>query len=93
MDLLQLLQSQLLDPFRVGLIVALMFTQMRTAGSTGAIMPLAFGVLFVAVIAPMTHGGVGLLPDLRTFLVGIVSNIILLAIVYAIRAVVMRTKG
>lgn len=92
MDLLPLLLSQLIDPFRVGLIVALMFTQMRTAGSTGAILPLVFGVLFVAVIAPMSHGGVGLLPDLQTFLVGIVANIILLAVVYGIRAVVMRLK-
>lgn len=92
MDLLQLLQSQLLDPFRAGLIVALMFTQMRTSESTGAILPLVFGVLFVAVIAPMSHGGVGLLPDLRTFLVGIVANIILLVVVYGVRAVVMRLK-
>ncbi len=93
MDLLHLLQSQLLDPFRVGLIVALMFTQMRTAESTGALLPLVFGVLFVALIAPMSHGSIGFLPDLQTFLVGIVANIILLAVVYGVRAVVMRTRG
>ena len=42
--MIDLIQSQLLDPFRIGLIAALVFTMLRTRGATGTVLPLAAGV-------------------------------------------------
>lgn len=49
-----LLQSQATDVFRIGLLIALMFTALRNRPVTGMLLPLAAGALFVAVIVPMT---------------------------------------
>ena len=51
----ELIQSQLMDPFRIGLIVALVYTMFRTRAATGTAVPLALGVVFVAVILPSTQ--------------------------------------
>ena len=53
--MIELIQSQLLDPFRIGLIVALVFTMFRTRAATGTFIPLTAGVIFVAVILPATQ--------------------------------------
>jgi hypothetical protein len=45
-----LVLSQLGDLFRIGLIVALVVTMRRTAAVTGRVVPLALGVVFVAVM-------------------------------------------
>lgn len=87
----EILLSQLTDPFRLGLIVALVVTMLRTEGVTGRWLPLAAGVLFVAVILPMTtarglaEGGMA-----QAVALGIVGNLVLLALVMAIRQVVLR---
>jgi hypothetical protein len=88
-----LLVQQLTDPFRIGLIVALMLTAVRTQAVTGTIVPLLAGLLFVAVIIPTTlgpPGGAGLWPAVAT---GLVANAILLAVVLALRALVLRRRG
>ena len=40
MPFLDLLQAQLTDVFRIGLILALVFTMLRTQAVTGTILPL-----------------------------------------------------
>lgn len=86
-----ILLSQLTDPFRLGLIVALVVTMLRTEAVTGRWVPLAAGVVFVAAILPVTtargmaDGGM-----VQVVALGIVANFVLLALVMAIRHVVLR---
>lgn len=85
-----LIQSQLLDPLRIGLIAALVYTMVRTRAATGTVLPLALGVVFVAVILPVTQGATGLT---QAIAVGIVSNLIILGIVLALAMIVRRLRG
>lgn len=48
--------TQITDVFRIGLIAALVYTTLRTAATTGFWLPLAAGLVFVAVIIPTTAG-------------------------------------
>ena len=85
MTLIDLLQSQLMDPFRIGLIVALLYTAIRNQAVSGMVLPLAAGVVFLAVILPSTMG-LGAAVDLGLWTVigvGIAANAILLAVVWA----------
>ena len=82
--------DQLSDPFRLGLIVALVVTMLRTEAVTGRWIPLALGVLFVAVIVPTTIQAGSGEPVTTLVLVGIVANLVLLAVVMAIRHLVLR---
>jgi len=54
---IELVLSQLSDVFRIGLIMALVLTMRRTAPVTGRVLPLAAGVVFVAVLLPSTMPG------------------------------------
>jgi hypothetical protein len=62
MDLSALLVQQFTDIFRLGLLAGLVYTTDRTRAQTGVILPLAAGVIFVAIIIPSTmpSPGVGL---------------------------------
>ena len=85
MTLTDLLQSQLTDLFRIGLIVALLYTAIQNRAVTGMALPLAAGVVFVAVILPTTMG-LGAAAALGQWVVigvGILANAILLAVALA----------
>ncbi len=86
-----LILSYLLDPFRIGLIVALVLTMARNRAITGVVLPLAAGMAFVAYIIPATMGSAVPLRDALT--AGIVANVIILVVVFAVRAVVLRLRG
>ena len=90
--MIELVQSQLLDPFRIGLIVALVFTMFRTRAATGTLLPLALGVVFVAVILPSTRG-TGTVGLIQAVLAGLVSNAIILGIVRALAVFFRRLRG
>ena len=90
--MIDLIQSQLLDPLRLGLIVALVFTMFRTRAATGTVIPLAAGVVFVAVILPLTQGA-GTASLAQAVAAGIVSNLIILGIVLALAMIVRRLRG
>lgn len=84
--------TQLTDPFRIGLIVALVITMFRTSAVTGHVIPLALGVLFVAVILPST------LPSqsvefVDAVLSGLVSNAIILAVVLGVVTLLRKRRG
>lgn len=86
-----ILLDQLTDPFRLGLIVALVVTMYRTQAVTGRFVPLAAGVLFVAAILPMTTARGAVEGGIATAIaLGVVANLILLAVVLGIRHVVLR---
>lgn len=90
--MIDLIQSQLLDPLRLGLIVALVVTMFRTRAATGTVIPLAAGVVFVAVILPLTQGA-GASGLTQAVAAGIVSNLIILGIVFALAMIVRRLRG
>jgi hypothetical protein len=81
MTLTDLLLSQLTDVFRIGLVIALVWTAVRNKAVTGMAIPLAAGVLFIAVIIPATLPNAE--PMTRAVGVGIVANLILLGVAMA----------
>lgn len=86
-----LVLMQLTDPFRIGLIIALVVTMLRTAAVTGRALPLTLGVLFVAMILPTTMpSGTASFGD--AFLAGLISNLIILGPVLAIALLVARRR-
>ena len=89
--MIDLVLSQLTDLFRIGLMIALVVTMLRTSAVTGRVLPLALGVVFVAVILPTTMpGGSASLTD--AILAGLVSNLIILVPVLAAAALVARLR-
>ncbi len=89
--MIDLIQSQLFDPFRIGLIAALVFTMFRTRAATGTLLPLVFGLVFVAVILPSTQpGAANTLTD--AVVAGLVSNTIILGIVMAVAMIIRRVR-
>lgn len=54
MSPIDLILQQLTDPFRVGLLAALVATMLRTEAATGRLKPLAAGAVFVAALIPLT---------------------------------------
>jgi hypothetical protein len=86
-----LVLSQLTDLFRIGLLIGLVYTMHRTAAVTGRVLPLALGVVFVAVILPTT------LPQpnvtlMDSILSGLISNTIILAPVLLVAAFITRKR-
>lgn len=91
----ELLQAQLADLFRIGLIVALIATMLRTRATTGTVLPLAAGVLFIAAMIPLTTGQGLAAPLWMQIATGVVANLILLGIGLGLWALVekLRAKG
>lgn len=88
---IDLVYSQLTDVFRIGLIIALVVTMLRTAPVTGRVLPLVAGVLFVAVMLPTTmpspSASLG-----QAILAGVFSNAIILVLVLAVVRLVARLR-
>jgi hypothetical protein len=92
MDAWDILRGQLLDPFRWGLLAALVATMLRTEAVTGRLLPLAAGVAFVAAIIPSTMGtaeGAGLA---RAVGLGVVANLLVLAALLLAREAWLRLR-
>ena len=79
-----LISAALTDPFRIILLVGLVFTQRRTAAVTGTILPLAAGMLFVAVVIPLTMGFGAEAGMFKAVLAGLVANAVWLVPIVAI---------
>jgi uncharacterized membrane protein YqjE len=90
MPLIDILVSQLTDVFRIGLIIALIATAYRTRANTGLVMPLVLGVIFVALMIPMTLPSAGGDPLWRLAAVGVVANLILLAVAGGVWTLIRR---
>ncbi len=88
----ELLISQLTDIFRIGLVIGLLYTAFRTRDNTGLVVPLLLGVVFIAMIIPMTMPGAVGEPLWRQALSGVVANLILLGIVLAIWTAILRSR-
>lgn len=89
--MIDLVLSQLTDLFRIGLIIALVVTMLRTSAVTGRALPLALGVVFVAVILPTTMpSGAASLND--AIVAGLISNLTILGLVLPIAALIARLR-
>ena len=75
--MIELVFSQLSDVFRIGLIMALVVTMLRTSSVTGRVLPLIAGVVFVAVIVPSTLSGNSETLS-QEIAAGLISNLIIL---------------
>jgi uncharacterized membrane protein (GlpM family) len=90
--LIETVVAGLSDPFRIGLLIALYATMLRTQAATGSLIPLAAGVVFVAVIIPATMGHTG--GTLATsIMAGLLSNIVIVAVIAALWAIYRRLRG
>lgn len=84
--------GQVADPFRIVLSLGLVLTMLRTRAVSGTWVPLAAGVAFIAVLLPLTvDAGAG--PVLPAFLLGLVSTGVIVAVILAARALVLRATG
>ncbi|MBK4217771.1 hypothetical protein JJJ17_17700 [Paracoccus caeni] len=75
-----LIVQQATDVFRIGLLIALIATMLRTEATTGTLLPLAAGVVFVAVMIPLTTSAGALAPLWQQVATGIVVNAVYVAI-------------
>ncbi len=92
MNLTELFFAQLTDPFRIGITIALMLTMYRTRADTGTWLPLAIGVVFIAVLIPtVLYPGQG--DRVTAILVGLFSTSVLLALALVARTLVLRALG
>ncbi len=89
----ELLLSQLADPFRIGLLIALFVTMLRTQAASGTIVPLAAGAVFVAVLIPSATQSALLVPFWQAVAVGIGANVVLLAVILGAWSLYQRSKG
>jgi hypothetical protein len=93
---LEILTAQLTDPFRIGLIFFMFLTALRTRATVGLAIPLLLGVLFVAVLLPMTTGAnTAIVRDapIRAIGFGIFSNAIILGTIVAGWAIWNKQRG
>lgn len=78
--MIELFISQLIEPFRIGLIIALVATMRRTSAVSGRLVPLVAGLVFVAVLIPVgMQGGF----DAMRVGVGLIANLVILIVVLA----------
>jgi hypothetical protein len=89
MDFLGILGGQLVDPFRIGLMIGLLITANNTAAQLGRTIPLALGIVFVAVLIPTAFGAEphGLVPSVA---IGIVANLLIFAACQVVMGVAQR---
>lgn len=78
-ELTTLVTQALTDPFRIVLLAGLVLTQRRTAATTGLVLPLAAGCIFVAVLLPMAMRFGAEYGLAKAVGAGLVANVILLA--------------
>jgi len=88
--MLDLINQQLTDPFRIILLIALFGTMLRTRAATGTYIPLAAGAVFVAVILPLTMSKGG--DFMPTVLAGLVANVTILAIILGVWTIYQNAK-
>lgn len=93
MGFFDLFVAQITDPFRIGLLVALLLTAANTAAAMNRWIPLALGLVFVAVLLPMTTSQAGEGSTLWPIGVGLVSNAAILAVLLAAQAAYRRLRG
>jgi hypothetical protein len=80
MDIVGILIAQLADPFRIGLLVALLFAAANPGKALNRWLPIALGLVFVAVLIPTAMASDGEAEVTTQIGVGLVSNAIILGL-------------
>lgn len=88
MPYLDIYLAQLLDPFRIGLLIALVLTAANTAQTLNRWIPITLGIVFVAVLIPFSLDAAG--SKATAVVVGLFSNATILALLLAAKAVYSR---
>lgn len=78
--MVDILVSQLTDPFRIGLMFFLLVTALRTRHTMGMKAPLAMGVVFIAILLPLTTTAGADVARFAAIGLGIVANAIILGV-------------
>lgn len=82
--------AQLIDPFRIGLLIALVLTAANTAQTLNRWIPIALGIVFVAVLIPFSLGSADGHSTATAVIVGFASNATILAVLLAAKALYSR---
>lgn len=90
MPYLDIYLAQLIDPFRIGLLIALVLTAANTAQTLNRWIPIALGIVFVAVLIPLSIGADSAVDTPTAVLVGLASNATILAILLGAKALYSR---
>lgn len=90
MPYLDIYLAQLIDPFRIGLLAAMALTAANTAQTLNRWIPIALGIVFVAVLIPYSIGANASIDTTTTVLVGIVSNATITAVLMGAKAAYSR---
>lgn len=88
----QIIVSQFADPFRIILLIGLVWTMMRTRSASGTLIPLAAGIVFVAVLIPMTMTAANGIPAQDQILAGLVTNTVITGIILGIWEAINRAR-
>jgi hypothetical protein len=80
MDIFRILIEQLADPFRIALLVALLFAAANPGGALNRWLPIALGLVFVAVLIPTALASDGEEAVSAQIGVGLLSNAIILGL-------------
>ena len=91
MEFVNILIAQLADPFRIGLLVALLFTAQNTSGALNRWLPIGLGLVFVAVIIPTALASESA-PVGTEIGVGVVANAAVLAVMLGAQAIFERAR-
>jgi hypothetical protein len=94
--MLETLAAQLTDPFRIGLLFCMFLTALRTRDTVGLAIPLVLGVVFIAVLLPMTTGAntaLGRDAPMTAIGFGIFSNAIILGTIFAGWTIWIKQRG
>lgn len=92
MSLPDLIISQITDLFRWALLVGLVFTMARNRAVTGTWVPLLAGIVFVAVLLPVTMTP-ALAPLAMQVGTGLAANAVMLAAILLVRRLVAQFRG
>lgn len=90
MPYLDIYLAQLTDPFRIGLLIALVLTAANTAQALNRWIPIALGIVFVAVLIPFSIGANATVDATTSVLVGLFTNATILAVLLAAKALYSR---
>jgi len=86
-----ILLTQLIDPFRIALIVGLGWMTLRLRQNSGVLMPLLIGTLFFAVMLPTTLPISGAQRQIQ-MATGVAANAIILTVLIGIWLLLQRFR-
>ena len=93
MAVTEIISQQIIDPFRIILMIALVMTMLRNRATTGVIVPLIAGAVFVAVLIPSTMAAQSPYPYSHLVGLGLVTNAIMLAVILGIWQLITKAKN